>query len=485
MAQPFILPRSQPEAQGISSYAITEFINSIEAHNLELHSFMLLRHGHVLAEGWWNPYEANLPHMLFSLSKSFTSTAIGLAVDEGILSLDDQVISFFPDDLPVEVSANLAAMQIRHLLMMGTGNGEDTMGALVQQAEGNWVKGFLSVPVGYTPGTHFLYNTGATYMLSAILQKVSNQTLLEYLEPRLLEPLNIRNATWAVCPRGINTGGFGMNITTEAIANFGQLYLQKGIWNGKRLLSEAWVEEATSKHISNGDSDANDWTQGYGYQFWRSRHNAYRGDGAFGQYCVVLPEQDVVIAITAGLGDMQIVLNEVWDILLPALKSEALAKDEPAAALLQSLLNNLKLDPPQLQLLSVRETAINGREYSLEVNEDKYEKFSIRFEANEATAVFTMSYGDNIFQLGRGAWLPSKIQVSDVENGHNIASRISSSFTWQDDNTLVLVIRYIEMPFYQTIICRFEGEELVLEKTVNVSFGPKETAPIKGKQLNG
>jgi CubicO group peptidase (beta-lactamase class C family) len=235
------LPRSQPELQGITSNAILAFIEAVEEQQLELHSFMLLRHGHVVAEGWWNPYKAELPHMMFSLSKSFTSTAIGLAVAEGILTLDDQVISYFPEDVPSEISENLAAMQIRHLLMMGTGHDIDTTDSFWVQPEGNWAKAFFSIPVEHKPGMHFLYNTGATYLLSEILQKASGQKLLDYLQPRLLEPLGIVDAAWTECPRGINTGGFGLSVKTEDIAKFGQLYLQKGIWNGVKILSEATI----------------------------------------------------------------------------------------------------------------------------------------------------------------------------------------------------------------------------------------------------
>jgi len=226
------LPRSLPEEQGLSSAAVSGFLEAVHRKELELHSFMMLRHGHVVAEGWWSPYQAHLPHMLFSLSKSFTSTAIGLAVSEHLLTLDDTVVSFFPDDLPELISPQLAAMSVRHLLMMGTGHTEDTMPLLKKSVDGNWARAFLAAPVNMEPGTHFLYNTGATYMLSAILQKVTGDTLLEFLEPRLLHPLGISGAVWESCPRGINVGGYGLKLTTEDIARFGQLYLQEGLWNG-------------------------------------------------------------------------------------------------------------------------------------------------------------------------------------------------------------------------------------------------------------
>jgi CubicO group peptidase (beta-lactamase class C family) len=473
----FSLPRSQPEAQGISSSVIAEFINSIEAQHLELHSFMLLRHGHVVAEGWWDPYAAKLPHMLFSLSKSFTSTAIGLAVAEGILTLDDSVISFFPEDLPIEVSTNLSSMQIRHLLMMGTGHAMDTMEFLTKQEEGNWVKGFLNAPVEHSPGSHFLYNTGATYMLSAILQKVTGQKLLTYLKPRLLDPLNIVDATSESCPRGIHTGGFGMKVTTEDIAKFGQLYLQKGIWNGTRLLPEAWIEEATSKQISNGEVGENDWTQGYGYQFWCSQHGAYRGDGAFGQYCIVLPEQDAVIAITSGVRNMQAVLNEVWSILLPAMKSDTLELNETASASLQSKLNGLQFVPPQLMLESPREIWLSAQKFNLEENKDQYESFSICFAANGASVIFITGNGEYTIHLGRGAWIAGTTSLIQ-----GTEQRIVTSFTWRDEVTLELTLRFVETPFTLTILCRVEGDEVLLERIDNA--GSPQSTPIRGKLVH-
>ena len=271
------LPRSIPEAQGIPSAAITAFLEAAEQGGSGLHSFMLLRHGRVAAEGWWSPYAPTAPHMLFSLSKSFTSTAVGLAVAEGRLSVDDPVLSFFPAEAPRKPGENLAAMRVRHLLSMSTGHDHDTTEHLYRRRDGDWAKAFLARPVAYAPGTHFLYNTGASYMLSAIVQRLTGMTLLEYLRPRLLDPLGITGAAWETCPRGVNTGGFGLSITTEDIARFGQLYLQRGVWQGRQIVPEAWVAEASSRQMPNGSNAESDWEQGYGYQFWLCRHSAYRG----------------------------------------------------------------------------------------------------------------------------------------------------------------------------------------------------------------
>ncbi len=331
------LPRSSPESQGVSSKAIREFVETANQKIDTLHSVMLVRHGHVIAEGWWKPESADKPHVLHSLSKSFCSTAVGLAVSDGKLSIDDPVLKFFPDDAPEKPSDKLKQMRVRDLLTMSTGHEAEPKFT----ADDPWVKTFLAHPVPHKPGAHFQYNSPATYMQSAIVQKVTGQTVLEFLKPRLFEPLGIENPTWMSSPQGISTGGWGLMLRTEDIAKFGQLYLQKGKWNGKQLVPASWVEQATAKQVSNGSDPARDWDQGYGFQFWRCRHGAYRGDGAFGQFCIVLPEQDAVITITADTKDMQAELNVVWDKLLPAFYAAALLANADEEGRLKATLAKL------------------------------------------------------------------------------------------------------------------------------------------------
>ncbi len=354
------LPRSTPESQGISSAALLAFVDAL-GRVPEVHSLMVLRHGYVVAEGWWSPYAASRPHMLFSLSKSFTSSAVGLAVAEGRLSVNDLLISFFPDEAPLHPGANLANMRIRHLLSMSTGHAEDTTGRLHANPDGDWIKAFLALPVEHVPGTHFVYNSGASYMLAAVVQKLAGMQLIDYLTPRLFAPLGIQNPTWETSAQGINFGGWGLSIKTEDIARFGQMYLQKGLWEGKRILSEAWIAQATSKQVENGTKPDSDWEQGYGYQFWRCRHGAYRGDGAFGQYCIVMPEQDTVLAITSGVDDMQAVLNVAWQHLLPALGPLPLPENPAGQASLADKLSGLALRPTQGQALTPAALTLSGK----------------------------------------------------------------------------------------------------------------------------
>jgi len=332
------LPRSTPESQGVSSADVRAFLETANIEVNTMHSFMLVRHGNVVAEAWWQPEAADKPHVLWSLSKSFTSTAVGLAVSEGKLNVDDTVLKFFAEDAPEEASANLRAMRVRDLLTMSTGHQDE----LKWREAADWASAFLAQPVPHKPGTHFKYNTPATYMLSAIVQKVTGQTVLDYLQPRLFEPLGIEQPKWETSPQGISIGGYGLYLRTEDIAKFGQLYLQKGQWQGQQLVPSAWIEQATSKQVSNGSDPEKDWDQGYGFQFWRCRHGAFRGDGKDGQFCIVLPEQDAVIAITANTSDMQAELNIVWDNLLPAFYDKPLDANAAEQAKLAEVIANLK-----------------------------------------------------------------------------------------------------------------------------------------------
>jgi CubicO group peptidase (beta-lactamase class C family) len=339
------LPRSTPEAQGISSTAIRDFIEAADAQIHTLHSFMLVRNGHVIAEAWWKPAAADKRHVMWSLSKSFNATAVGLAAAEGKLSLDDPVLKFFPDEAPAEPGENLKAMRVRDLLTMS--GGHDVEPKFVIES-GPSVKDFLAHPVAHAPGTWFRYNTPGSYMLSAIVTKATGQTVLNYLKPRLFDPLGIDDPEWGSTTEGYSFGGYGLFVRTEDVAKFGQLYLQKGQWNGKQILPEKWVEAATSKQMDNSKAPSArtvDWQQGYGYQFWRCQHDCYRGDGRDGQVCLVIPAHKAVVVFTAETGQMQTELDLVWENLLPAFVAEPLAPNPAELEKLKSAAANLVAHP--------------------------------------------------------------------------------------------------------------------------------------------
>ena len=469
-------PTSTPEARGISSQAILDFIQAAEDQANALHSFMLLRHGHVVGRGWWEPYHADRPHMLYSLSKSFTSTAIGLAVAEGLLSLNDTVISFFPDQTPVEPSNNLKAMRIRDLLAMNSGHELDTTGRITTAQDKTWVEAFLALPVEFRPGTHFVYNSGATFMLSAILQKVSGETVLDYLRPRLFDPLGITDATWESNPQGINMGGWGLKVKTEDIAKLGQLYLQNGVWNGERILTEEWVKAASARQSSNGSNPDSDWEQGYGYQFWRCRHNAYRGDGAFGQYCIVMPDQDAVLAITSGVGDMQTPLNLVWDILLPAMREEPLPEDDQSYEALQRKCSSLVLPVVQGEKSSEFADQDSNATYLFDKNIQGIESMIFDF-SEETTITVQATNGIRRIKCGYQTWGKNVIPFMSAAS-----EPVAAAGAWIAPDQYRVKLCAYETPYIQQLDFTFKQDELLFNLEFNVSFGERRWEPLRGRR---
>lgn len=472
------LKRRSPESLGVDPAAVSAFVDAVEAKVGGLHSFMLLRKGQVAAEAWWTPYAPEHPHVLYSLSKSFCSTAVGFAVAEGKLKVDDSVISFFPDQLPAIVSENLRAMKVRHLLSMSTGHDKDATGPTTGAADGNWPKAFFALPVEHAPGSKFVYNSAATYMCSAIVQKLTGKPIVEYLKPRLFDPLGIEGATWETDPKGVNTGGWGLKVKTEDIARFGQCYLQKGKWNGKQVVSEAWVAEATNKHIENGTSPTSDWNQGYGYQFWRCRHGAYRGDGAFGQYCVVMPEQESVLAITSGLGDMQAVLNCVWDHLLPGIGVDS--KTEIGE--LRRKLKALEVHAPVGKPTSPMAAQVSGKTFRLDSNPEKIEAVSFSFEGDRAKMSITRDGRTHVRECDSKSWTKG---VGLLTLGGLLPSSAPSPVavrgSWIDEATYVMTVAYYETPYVETVTCKFAGDSVTINRKMNVGFGPTERPALTGK----
>jgi len=324
------LPRAETPDSVAS--AMENFFQRAAADSLDIHSVMIVKDGKVIFSRWQSEGVDTVPHVLHSVSKTFTATAVGLAIADGKLKLTDKIIDFFPDKLPAEVSDNLKAMTVRDLLTMSCGHDEDPTG-VIRNADQDWVAAFLAYPVKHQPGTFYCYNSLGTYVLSAIVQKVTGEKVLDYLTTRLFEPLHIDKPLWEESPQGINTGGWGLYLKTEDLAKMGQLLLQNGEWNGKQIIPVEWVSEMSKKQVESvnpgtrlEDAEAkgmtietSDWMQGYGYQMWRCRPGCFRADGARGQYIIVVPDKNAVIAITSDVADLQGELNLVWDNILPVL----------------------------------------------------------------------------------------------------------------------------------------------------------------------
>ena len=480
------LPRSSPEQQGIASADLLAFVEAADKEIDTMNSFMLVRHGHVVAEGWWAPYERDTPHMLYSLSKSFTSTAVGFAIAEGKLNLDDQVIKFFADEAPAEPSENLRAMRVRDLLRMNTGNQTEApiRANFPSLQTETWTKTFLKHDVPFKPGTHFLYNSPATYMLSAIVQKVTGMTVLEYLRPRLFEPLGFKDPVWITSPQGINAGAYGLSVRTEEIARFGELYLRKGMWNGKQLLPATWVAQATSMQTSTGSAPASDWDQGYGYQFWRSRHNSFRGDGAFGQYCMVIPELDAVVAITSGVRNMQQVMNLVWDKLLPAMKPGRLPENTAARRQLEARLAALEVKFPSGLPSSPMASTVSGKWFEFAENDRGIKAVSFDFNSTSPVLVVRTAAGETRMTIATDTWSKGRgLFTNGLDRILAVPANplAATSGAWTSPDTFTVKIVLYETPFYSTLNFKFDGDRLLIDSEHNVSFGPTKLPQLTGQ----
>jgi hypothetical protein len=405
-----------------------------------------------VAEGWWSPYAPEQVQLLYSLSKSFTSTAAGFAVAEGLLDMDATVLSYFPE-LDSEITDRRSrSMLVRHVAAMASGHLVDTVYRAVALDPVEPVRGFLLIPPAREPGSVFAYNQPCTYCLAAIVQRLTGQTLTEYLRPRLFDPLGINQVGWQQYPDGRDIGYSGLHATTDAIARLGLLYLQRGVWNGARLLSEEWVAEATRVQIESPNAPYLDWGQGYGFQFWMARHG-YRGDGAYGQFCVVIPEQDAVIATTAATENMQGILDAVWTHLLPAMTA-ATVGPSPLARELAARLDRLQLAAVEAKPAPGSLAAAWAEASFLPTSgrcEAQPTLTGVQLHQDGERWQLTFVEGDDAFSatVGAGAW-----HTNLTETGHGSTGvPLAISGGWTDNETFRAEIIFLETPHRLELTC--------------------------------
>ena len=300
-------------ASGVSPNAVNRFFEECKRVGNEIHTLQIWQNGKKMVRIAPSPYSCEDKRENYSLSKSFASTAVGFAVEDGLLHTDDRIVDLFPDKLPENVSDHLAAMRLSHVLSMNCGHENCVMPQMSRSHD--VVRAFLAQPVPYEPGTHFTYNTGATCLLSALIQRVTGETLYDYVNRRLFVPLGISGAYWTLCGEGVSEGGCGLHLSCDDLVKFGQLYLDEGLWQGQRLLSADWVREASRSHSDNRHNGTPDWTVGYGYQFWRNARGGYRGDGACGQMCLILPKYRAVAVAQAMTANTQKEIDDLIDLV--------------------------------------------------------------------------------------------------------------------------------------------------------------------------
>jgi CubicO group peptidase (beta-lactamase class C family) len=458
------LKRAEPREAGINAAMVEAFLDDAAAAGMDIHGLMLHRAGRVAVEGWQWPYRADRPRIMHSVTKSVLASAIGLALEEGRFGLQDKVISFFPESLPPVVDDKLAAMTLENLLTMRAGHAAETSGSIWRGIPTSWTAEFFKIPVVYQPGTTFVYTSAASYMLSAILTKVTGETLHDYLKPRLFEPLGIVDEHWDIGPDHINPGGNGLTLTTPDLLKFGVLYAQGGLWEGRRLLSQEWIAESTRSHGPDN----------YGYQWVSTDEGAYLAIGLFMQFVMVFPQQQATLAIVGAL-------QEGSKIFLPVVKRHiprAFTEQLPAAEAIRAdehLRKRLAAAGNAPQVISYPSgmgARISGKTFRIESNAPGVTALRFVFEADRCVFHLTDAGGEHSVVCGLGSWIESHTDIPGADLHHGYALEravVVASARWLDASTLQMSWIFAETAFRDTVVCHFDSARVSLDRSVNVN----------------
>lgn len=451
--------------------SLSSFVQHVQARGLDLHGVRVVpRHGEAL-EAWWSPYRPKARHVLYSLTKTFTALGVLFAVQEGALSLDEFVVRRFPRWAPRDGNDRWHRVTVRHLLTMSLGFDVDPTDRVVKQRD--WVKAVLALSLDHEPGSRFVYNNMASYLASAVLQEATGTTLREWLMRQLFEPLGIADPPWDRCPTGRTIGGWGLYLTLEEVSRLGVFLRDRGSWNGRSLLKPSLVDEATSFHIATGTNPDHDSHQGYGYQIWRCRHGAFRADGAFGQHCVVWPERDLIVAVQAGVGDTQPVLDLIWEhwgTELGAWTGTELAHAPPP------------LNEPIGSALE-RWEGWRDRAWSLTDHPAGWTEIGLS-GASGGSSVPVFWYRDDRGRheaaFGWGQWVESRSGLwrHEYEKRRRFINLVSAR--WEGQSSLVLTLRFPEQAPVVTLTLTREGEALSLSQHLSVTMRPTNFEGIRG-----
>ena len=474
-AAPDGLRRAPPQSQGVDPQAVLAFLEEVADRKLELHSFMLARHGQVVSEGFWWPYRPDRPHMFHSATKSFAVSGVAIALAEGRFALDDKVVSFFPDELPPVVSNNLAAMTVRDLLTMQAGHANEISGSVWRQIKTSWITEFLKIPVVHKPGTRFVYSSAASFMLSAIVTRTTGQTLHAYMEPRFFAPLGIRNISWDVGPGGINPGGNGLTGRTSDLLKLGILHAQQGRWEGRQILPAAWVRDATTPKVETGE---------YGYQWWMGPERAYYALGLFTQLSIVFPDHDAVLAITGAIDGSAKLLPTVWKHFPRAFGANTVSAMRGADAALRQRTAGLRLLPALAFTTSPVAQRISGRSFRIDRNAEQVEQ--VRFTFADGRCLFELRdhRGTHRIDVGLADWVEGRTGMTGNTLHHQYQPEsmvVVAGGRWIDPATFEMTWQFAETAFRDRVVCRFDGDRLTLDRSVNVNSAATSLATMRGQ----
>lgn len=447
--------KNTPESAGFDSSMLASGLETIKMNYINIHSLMIVRNGDAILDAYFYPYDGSTYHDLASVTKSIMTTLIGIAVDHGELDLDDTVLSFFPDYSIENRNSLKESITVRHLVSMTSGlqctarPEEVTLEEMM--ASSDWVQYAINRPLVYEPGTHFIYDSLGMHLLSAILEKATGMTTLEYAEENLFKPLGIKKVHWVADPQGVYRGSGALSLFPEDAAKIGLLFLQKGKWDEQQIVSEAWVKEATSKQISTGS----DYGEDYGYGWWISREDLYffRADGSRGQRILIIPPMNVVIVTTGAGFELDDVTKHI-EAAIVDLENPVMDNKEGFSKLESAI--QLCGQPPEPRPVTTHPDlahVITGKTY---VFENEIVK-AIGLDYNSTNeAIFRLDLGDSSPIISRvgldGVYRPSISGRPCITKG-----------VWVNENTFTL--DYYEGPgiSYHKIILVFEGDTVSFE----------------------
>ncbi|MBQ3231249.1 MAG: beta-lactamase family protein [Clostridia bacterium] len=300
-------------AEGVNAQAVEKYVRDSVANGINPRAFQVLKNNKPLIRMAFEPYRFDEPMHLYSLSKSFTSVACGICVDEGLLSPETKMCELFADKMPAEMTDALREMKLGDLLSMQSGHSACVLHHM-RWADDS-IKAFFEQPTTYKPGTTFAYSTAATCVCAAAVERVTGKKLVDFLDERLFSKLDIKKPKWLECRDGQTLGGTGLFLSSDDITKFGVMLYNKGVYNGTRIVSEEYLADATKSHSVDINNGSIDWISGYGYQFWLNARGGFRGDGAFGQLCLVFPEEDIVITMQAEAGNMAKEVELIYELM--------------------------------------------------------------------------------------------------------------------------------------------------------------------------
>lgn len=499
------LPRATPQSRGTDPAVFDALLDDIERQDIELHSLLVWQDGALIADAYWAPYAADRPHMMHSVTKSFTSMAVGLAVADGLLSVDDAVLGFFPA-YAGPVCDNLSAMRVRHLLTMTSGHARGISGGAWRRLASSWIEDFLRQPTPHAPGKVFVYDSAASYMLSAIVQQVTGRTIHDYLCERIFRPMGMSEAIrWDIGTDGVNTGGNGLSCTTQDMLKLGILHLQGGLWQGRQLLPEDWVRQATGMQVRDvvlgvftgdhylGPDEAGDGLpasrrEGYGYQWWRGPHGSFSANGLFGQYCIVLPGEKAVVAFTGGLEDSdRRVHTLIYEGLRPALGAGISGRPGAQALAVRLAGLRLKTRPGIVRRRAPGEAPC--RSWRIAPNDQGVEVISVTEEENAVRFTLRDAGGSHEVLAGFGRFLETVTTMPGgrLHHSYQPAEGLSvlACARWLDgapgERILEMDWIFLETAFRDTVRLHIRDGALRLTRGVNVNSAELALPDLTGE----